>query len=126
MCRRTPLAAPTTSTPPPDQRNGHTSVCCHPACPTNQAQQADATIRDEEFRQDIQSLSDSVVQLHFELYGGVDSWRLKEVEQLLLIANDRLHFSSDVGLAGWALKLADSRLRQLADPEIVPVRGMLA
>lgn len=90
------------------------------------AQQANSAVRDEEFRQDIQSLSDSVVQLHFELYGGVDSWRLKEVEQLLLIANDRLHFAEDVGLAGWALKLADSRLRQLADPALVPVRGMLA
>ncbi len=89
-------------------------------------QQANSAIRDEEFRQDIQSLSDSVVQLHFELNRSVDSWRLKEVEQLLLIANDRLHFAADVGLAREALKLADSRLRQLADPALVPVRGMLA
>ena len=79
-----------------------------------------------EFRQEFQTLSDSIVKLRSELGRSVDSWSLEEVEQLLVIANQRLQLSADTELAGNALKLADSRLQQLSNPALAPIRQLVA
>lgn len=53
-------------------------------------------------------------------------WALSEIEQLLIIANQRLQLAQDFETAVIALKAADSRLRALADPTLTPVRKRLA
>lgn len=49
--------------------------------------------------------------------GGRRLWQLAEVEQLLLIANDRLLLQHDTGGALRALELADARLAPIADTQ---------
>ncbi len=53
-------------------------------------------------------------------------WILSETEQLLLIANHRLQLARDVDTAVTALRAADRRLQQLADPSLLPVRRLVA
>ncbi|MGI9311777.1 MAG: uroporphyrinogen-III C-methyltransferase [bacterium] len=57
---------------------------------------------------------------------GVTRWNLREAEQLMVIANQRLQWSADVALVRRALQLADGRLNQIYDPALTPVRTMLA
>ena len=92
------------------------------------AQQDAATAHREKILRDVQVLSDAVAALRAEFGRSVDRWSLEEVERLMVIANQRLQLAADTELAGSALKLADSRLRQLADadPALGPVRKMLA
>jgi uroporphyrin-3 C-methyltransferase len=80
----------------------------------------------EAFRRDFDTLSDSILDLRSELGRGLDTWALEEVEQLISIANQRLSFAGEIGLAKKALELADARLRQLADPAFNPVRKQLS
>ena len=84
------------------------------------ASQADA------FRQDFENLSDSIVKLRSELGRSLDSWTLEEVEQLIVIAIQRLHFAGEVELAKQALLLADDRLRALGNPSLGDARKALA
>jgi uncharacterized protein HemX len=51
---------------------------------------------------------------------------LAETEQLLVIANHRLQLARDVNLALITLRAADSQLKQLANPNLIPVRKILA
>jgi uroporphyrin-III C-methyltransferase len=51
---------------------------------------------------------------------------LAETEQLLVIANHRLQLARDVNLALITLRAADSQLKQLANPNLLPVRKILA
>ncbi len=53
-------------------------------------------------------------------------WTLAEVEYLLRIANESLQLRRDRLTAAAALKGADARLRELADPQLLPVREQLA
>lgn len=53
-------------------------------------------------------------------------WAISEIEQLLIVANQRLQLAQDFETAAIALKAADSRLRALADPAMTPVRKQLA
>lgn len=53
-------------------------------------------------------------------------WVLAEVEQLLIIANQRMQLSRDLETALLALEAADNRLRGLADPSLLPIRKQLA
>ncbi len=53
-------------------------------------------------------------------------WILAEAEQLLVIANNRLHLARDVRSALAALRGTDALLHQLADPKLLPVRRLLA
>jgi len=53
-------------------------------------------------------------------------WTLAEVEYLLRIANESLQLRRDRLTAVAALKGADARLRELADPQLLPVREQLA
>ncbi len=71
-------------------------------------------------------LSGSVANLGDIVEGGRSRVQLAAVEQLLLLANDRLLLARDVGGALRALTLADSRLAALKDPRLHPVRAALA
>lgn len=53
-------------------------------------------------------------------------WVVAEVEYLLQIAHQRLRLARDVAGADFALAAADERLRQLADPDLLPVRELIA
>jgi len=53
-------------------------------------------------------------------------WALAETEGLLVIANHRLQLARDVNLALITLRAADSQLKQLANPNLLPVRRILA
>lgn len=55
-----------------------------------------------------------------------NTWVISEVEQLLIIANQRLQLAQDFETAAIALQTADGRLRSLADPSLMPVRKLLA
>lgn len=53
-------------------------------------------------------------------------WKIAEVEYLLRIAHQRLHLMRDLDGAVAALRAADTRLHELADPTLLPVREQLA
>ncbi len=61
-----------------------------------------------------------------DLSGGRTRFQLAAVEQLLLMANDRLLLTRDVKSAIAALESADARLASLSDPQLFPVRELLA
>lgn len=71
-------------------------------------------------------LAGSVVYLTGVIEGGRERVLLAAVEQLLLLANDRLLLARDVNGALRALTLADQRLAALKDPGLYPVREALA
>lgn len=54
------------------------------------------------------------------------SWVMAESEQLMIVANQRLQLAGDMDTAATALEIADQRLRDLADPDLTPVRKILA
>lgn len=53
-------------------------------------------------------------------------WTITEVEQLMIVANQRLQLAGDADTALTALTIADERLNSLADPDLLPVRRELA
>lgn len=53
-------------------------------------------------------------------------WTLAEAEYLLRVASESLQLRRDRHTAVAALKSADARLRELADPQLLPVREQLA
>lgn len=68
----------------------------------------------------------AVARLNETVEGGRTRVQLAAVEQLLLMANDRLLLAHDAVSALRALDLADQRLARLADPRLYPVREVLA
>lgn len=82
--------------------------------------------RAEDFRREFDALSESVGRMYEALGRSVDTWMLEEVEQLLLLANQRLSLVEDAGLAITALSLADQKLEEIGDPALIPVRGRIA
>lgn len=77
-------------------------------------------------RAEMESLSASVEQVYTDLGRSVDTWMLEEVEQLLLLANQRLALVHDAELAATALDLADAKLAEIGDPALVSVRERIA
>lgn len=61
-----------------------------------------------------------------DLSGGRTRFQLAAVEQLLVLANDRLLLERDVKAALYALESADARLAKLSDPQLFAVRQALA
>jgi len=58
--------------------------------------------------------------------GARDAWLLAEAEYYMQIANAQLQLAGNPGLATLALKLADERILQLADPGLTEVRRALS
>lgn len=91
----------------------------------------------DRLRARIEELSTAVERGHSELAvlagrldqtldGGRLRLRLDAVEQLLLLANDRLRLARDVGGARLALERADRHLAALKDPRLYRIRAALA
>ena len=72
------------------------------------------------------TLKTGMEKMFNEFYRGRSDWLLAETEQLMLIANHRLHLAHDVHLALEALRAADRQLQQLANPRYLPVRKAVA
>ncbi len=79
-----------------------------------------------EFASRIAAHDELVGDLSEELSGGRTRFQLAVVEQLLMLANDRLQLARDRSSALAALDAADARLSQLRDPRLFPVRQALA
>lgn len=58
--------------------------------------------------------------------GGRRHWQVVEIEQLMLIANDRLVLQHDIDGALHALAIANQRLRDIAEPRLLETRRILA
>lgn len=58
--------------------------------------------------------------------GGRRHWQVVEVEQLMLIANDRLQLHHDLDGALHALNIANQRLGDIAEPRLLSTRQILA
>ena len=68
----------------------------------------------------------AVARLNETVEGGRTRVQLAAIEQLMLMANDRLLLAHDAGSALRALDLADQRLARIADPRLLPVREALS
>lgn len=79
-----------------------------------------------EFANRIEQHDQMVGKLDEQLSGGRARFQLAAVEQLLVLANDRLLLARDVQAALIALDEADRRLGALNDPRLFPVRQALA
>lgn len=73
-----------------------------------------------------QELTNSVTKIYNSLDRSIDSWALEEVEQLLRMANHSVSLEGDATNAIIALELADQRLAELGNPELLEVRRLIA
>ena len=72
------------------------------------------------------TLESSVAALAGVSEGARDAWILAESEYYMQIANAQLQLANNPHLAALALRMADERLVQLADPRLIDVRGAVA
>lgn len=79
-----------------------------------------------EFASRIDAHDQIVGELKDQLAGGRGRFQLAAVEQLLLLANDRLQLARDVPAAIVAIDEADARLVALKEPRLFAVRQALA
>jgi uroporphyrin-3 C-methyltransferase len=80
----------------------------------------DSRFRD--LKQSQQAVSESVEKLNADLSRDINQFVVGEVSQLLKLANNTVLFSGNIESAIKALKLADSQLKELADPRYSIVR----
>lgn len=77
------------------------------------------TIRLEQLAENLQTLSE-------KQRDSSRDWTFAEIEYLIIIAMQRLALEGDVKTAATALQSADNRLKDLADPSLLPIRKQLA
>jgi len=88
------------------------------------AQRNSAELAD--FGRRIEEHDQIVGRLNEQMAGGHDRLQLAAVENLLLLANDRLQLARDLKAALLALDEADRRLGELRDPRLFNVRQAIA
>ncbi|MGQ0587734.1 MAG: uroporphyrinogen-III C-methyltransferase [Gammaproteobacteria bacterium] len=74
----------------------------------------------------VEDSNEALARLNETVEGGRTRVQLAAIEQLLLMANDRLQLAHDANSALRALDLADQRLSRLNDPRLLPVREALS
>ncbi len=74
----------------------------------------------------LEDSDEALARLNETVEGGRTRVQLAAVEQLMLMANDRLQLAHDASSALRALDLADQRLARLSDPRLFPIRQALA
>ena len=72
------------------------------------------------------NLESSVAALQGVSTGARDTWLLAETEYYMQIANAQLQLAGNPHLAANALRMADDRISQLADPALTDVRRAIA
>lgn len=80
----------------------------------------------ERLQQDLQALRQQMQSLQGGVTDARRAWIKAEAGYLLQVANQQLQLRNDPAAAIKALQLADSNLRQLDDPRLMPVREALA
>lgn len=80
----------------------------------------------EQLRDRMASIADEMETLREAAQGGRRDLVKAEIEYLLRIAADELYLTQDVDTAMHALRAADDRLQQLAEPRLNPVRQLIA
>jgi len=80
----------------------------------------------ERTQAEIDLLSGRIEALRSQLDSDLDRWVVEEVEQLVLIAWQRLQFTGETDLAKQALQLADQRLKLLPGADVSEVRRLLS
>ena len=78
------------------------------------------------FRDEFSELADSIGEVKSELGTSVEQWSLREVEHLLVMANERLQLGQDPELARHALQIADRRLQEIDNPALLETRSELS
>ncbi len=81
---------------------------------------------DQQLAGNLDTLKNSLQRLYSELDRSVDTWAKEEVEQLLVVANQRLQLAGDSHMALAAIELADQRLQKIGDPAFTEVRTLIA
>jgi len=74
----------------------------------------------------LEDSNEALARLNETVEGGRTRVQLAAIEQLMLMANDRLQLAQDATSALRALDLADQRLARLSDPRLFPVREALS
>jgi len=98
---------------------------------SNQVAEADHSLGEQAdtFRKEFDELAGSIDSLRSELGTSVDGWALREIEHLLVMANQRLQLGSaadDAETARSALEIADQRLKAMDNPKLLEVRQALS
>lgn len=78
------------------------------------------------FAERLHAQDEAIGLLREELGGGRTRVQLAVIEQLLILANDRLQVGREVPSAIAALEAADARLAALKDPRLFPVREAIS
>lgn len=86
----------------------------------------DLKTQSESFRGEFSSLADSIGEVKNELGTSVEKWSLREIEHLLVVANERLQLGQDPELARRALQIADNRLQEIDNPALLDTRSALS
>jgi uroporphyrin-3 C-methyltransferase len=81
---------------------------------------------EHELKAEFDTLVRSMESTRQEMFRGTEEWLLEEISQLLSLANERLLLIGDVRSALTALKLAQERMTELADPTLLGLRRQLA
>jgi len=93
-------------------------------------QQLDFTAQNEEQIKNIHSFQENLRHNLTNLIRNKkhlrNDWLMAEAEYLIQLANNRLLLEKDITTAAIALKAADARLAEIADPALLPVRKILA
>jgi uroporphyrin-3 C-methyltransferase len=76
----------------------------------------------DQLRTQSDTLADSITGLYQQLPAGNEDWALSEIEYLLIIATHRIMLERDVDTALAAMEAAELRLRDLNNPDLIPVR----
>ncbi len=79
----------------------------------------------EQLRLQLDVMGDSINSLYQQQPASNEDWALAEVEYLLIIATHRILLERDVDTALVAMEAAELRLRDLRNPDLVPVREQL-
>ena len=80
----------------------------------------------DSFRDEFTTLTASIGEVKAELGTSVEQWSLREIEHLLVMANERLQLGRDPELARHALQIADERLQEIDNPALLDTRSALS
>ena len=76
----------------------------------------------DQLRTQTEAMANSIAGLYQQEPASNEDWALSEIEYLLIIATHRIILERDVGTALAALESAELRLRDLNNPDLIPVR----
>jgi uroporphyrin-3 C-methyltransferase len=78
-----------------------------------------------QLRSQLDVIKDAINRLNQQQLASNEDWSLAEVEYLLIIASQRILLERDVDTAIVAMEAAELRIRDLGNPDLIPVREQL-